>query len=48
MGHKDMETTARYCAPLKKMALRERLDKVNSFNIKRNGTVAGNGMSAAV
>lgn len=43
MGHKDLETTARYCAPLKKKALRERLDKVNSFNLKRNGSVAGNG-----
>jgi hypothetical protein len=47
MGHKDLETTARYCAPLKKMALRERLDKVNSFNLKRNGLVAGNGVQAA-
>jgi len=43
MGHKDLETTARYCAPLKKMALRERLDKVNSFNLKRNGQAPGNG-----
>lgn len=41
MGHKDMETTARYCAPLKKLALRERLDKVKSFNRKRNGLVKG-------
>jgi hypothetical protein len=46
MGHKDLETTARYCAPLKKKALRERLDKVNSFNLKRNGSVAGNGAEA--
>ena len=47
MGHKDMETTARYCAPMKKMALRERLDKVNSFNLKRNGLIGGNGAAAA-
>jgi integrase len=46
MGHKDLETTARYCAPLKKMALRERLDKVNSFNLKRNGLVPANGTAA--
>jgi len=48
MGHKDLETTARYCAPLKKMALRERLDKVNSFNLKRNGLVQGSGAAAAM
>jgi integrase len=47
MGHKDMETTARYCAPMKKTALRDRLDKVNSFNLKRNGLVAGNGAATA-
>ena len=27
--------------------LRERLDKVNSFNLKRNGLVAGNGAATA-
>ena len=48
MGHKDMETTARYCAPMKKTALRDRLDKVNSFNLKRNGQALGNGGAAAV
>jgi integrase/recombinase XerC len=47
MGHKDLETTARHCAPLKKMALRERLDKVNSFNLKRNSLMSGNGAAAA-
>ncbi len=47
MGHKEMETTARYCAPMKKTALRERLDRVNSFNLKRNGLVGGNGAAAA-
>jgi integrase/recombinase XerD len=47
MGHKDMETTARYCAPMKKTALRDRLDKVNSFNLKSNGQVPGNGAGAA-
>jgi integrase len=46
MGHKDMETTARYCAPMKKTALRDRLDKVNSFNLKSNGQVPGNGGAA--
>lgn len=46
MGHKDMETTARYCAPMKKTALRDRLDKINSFNIKSNGHVPGNGGAA--
>jgi hypothetical protein len=40
---KDMETTARYCAPPKKLALRERLDKVKSLNRKRNGLVKGEG-----
>ena len=48
MGHKDMETTARYCAPMKKVALRDRLDKVNSFNLKSNGQAPGNGGAAAV
>jgi integrase len=40
MGHKDMETTARYCAPLKKLALRTRLDEIKSFDRKRNGLLA--------
>jgi len=47
MGHKDMETTARYCAPMKKTALRDRLDKVNSFNLKSDGQVPGNGAASA-
>jgi len=46
MGHKDLETTARYCAPLKKLALRERLDKVNSFNLKRSGLVSSNSVAS--
>jgi site-specific recombinase XerD len=37
MGHKDLQTTARYCAPLEKTALRERLDKVKAFGKKSNG-----------
>jgi len=37
MGHKDPETTARYRAPLEKTALRERLDRVESFGRKSNG-----------
>ena len=37
MGHKDLETTARYCAPLEKTALREKLDRVESFGKKSNG-----------
>jgi integrase len=44
MGHKDLETTARYCAPLKKMALRERMDKVN---FKRSVLVPSNGEAAS-
>jgi integrase len=40
MGHKDMETTARYCAPLKKLALRRRLDEIKSFDRKRNVLLA--------
>lgn len=37
MGHKDLQTTARYCAPLEKAALGERLDKVKAFGKKSNG-----------
>jgi integrase len=37
MGHKDLQTTARYCAPMEKTALRDKLDKVGSFNRKSNG-----------
>ena len=37
MGHKDLQTTARYCAPLEKTALRERLDKVKAFGVKSGG-----------
>ena len=47
MGHKDLETTARYCAPLKKLALRDRLDK-GTFNLMSSGSVAVNGAAAAV
>ena len=46
MGHKDLASTARYCSPLQAAALRDRLDKVTSFNLKRNGLVAGNGAAA--
>jgi site-specific recombinase XerD len=37
MGRKDLQTTARYCAPMEKTALRDRLDKVGSFNRKSDG-----------
>ena len=37
LGHKNLQTTARYCAPLEKTALRERLDKVKAFSKKSNG-----------
>ena len=37
MGHKDLETTARYTAPLEKTALRDRLDRVKAFGEKSNG-----------
>jgi integrase len=37
MGHLNLESTARYCAPLEKMARRDKLDKVTVFSEKSNG-----------
>ena len=37
MGHKDLQTTARYRASLEKAALRDRLDRVKTFGLKSNG-----------
>jgi len=34
MGQKDLASTARYVAPLRKAALKVRVDKIKSFNFK--------------